>query len=159
MRSWLVSVALASTLVATPAFVRADEPMHQQVPGEDLEAFVPGAARLEGRIMAPCCWMQTIDIHGSEVAYDLRHEIRHRLKQGESPEAIEASLVERYGPKILAVPPSSQLGNVALLLAAMFGGGGIGALLLLRRWKQRGDGDKAAPPKASNDGGPDAAPH
>ena len=65
--------------------------------GEDLQEYVEGASRLEGRIMAPCCWNQTIDIHGSEPAYELRREIRKRLKAGESADAIEASFVQRCG--------------------------------------------------------------
>src|SRR5258708_33287899 len=100
--SWLLSGALLVLPAAAYAADAADpeRPPPASEAGEDLEGYVPGAARLEGRIMAPCCWMQTIDIHGSEVAYDLRREIRQRLKSGEASDAIEASLVQRYGPKI-----------------------------------------------------------
>lgn len=117
---------------ASPAHVPATEA------GEDLQSYVPGASRLEGRIMAPCCWNQTIDIHGSEPSYELRREIRRRLKAGETADAIEASFVQRYGTKILAVPDSSPLGGVATLLAITFGGVGIAGYFMLKRWSRVG---------------------
>ena len=88
--------------------------------------------------MAPCCWNQTIDIHGSEAAYELRREIRKRLKAGESADAIEASLVTRFGPKILAVPDSSPLGSLATLLSLAFGGAGVAGYFMLKRWSRAG---------------------
>jgi cytochrome c-type biogenesis protein CcmH len=106
--------------------------------GEDLQEYVPGAARLEGRIIAPCCWNQTIDIHGSEPSYELRREIRRRLKAGESADAIEASFVARYGSKILAVPDSSPLGSLATLLSIGFGAAGVAGYFMLKRWSQAG---------------------
>jgi cytochrome c-type biogenesis protein CcmH len=98
---------------------------------------VPGAAALEGRIIAPCCWNQTIDIHGSPSSTALRVEIRKRLKNGETSEAIEQSLVDRYGEKILAVKEGSKLGSTGVLLAIGMGVAGVFALSLLRRWRDR----------------------
>lgn len=122
------------------AWADADHPAHVPATesGEDLQSYVPGASRLEGRIMAPCCWNQTIDIHGSEPSYELRREIRRRLKAGETAEAIEASFVQRYGARILAVPDSSPLGGVATLLALTFGGVGVAGYFMLKRWSRRG---------------------
>ena len=142
--SWI----LAAALVLAPAAARAEDahPEHTAVSqaGEDLQEYVPGATRLEGRIIAPCCWNQTIDIHGSEVSYELRREIRRRLKAGETPDAIEASLVTRFGPKILAVPDSSPLGSLATLLSIGFGAAGVGGYFMLKRWS--GAGKKPATP-------------
>jgi cytochrome c-type biogenesis protein CcmH len=128
-------------MALAPALAIADEhPQHVPASpaGEDLQEYVEGANRLEGRIIAPCCWNQTIDIHGSEPAYELRREIRRRLKAGETPDAIEASLVQRFGPKILAVPNSSPLSSLATLLAIGFGAAGVGAYLMLKRWTHVG---------------------
>jgi len=64
-----------------------------------------GAAReLAGRLIAPCCWTQTLDIHDSPIADQLRTEIATRLKAGESAAQIEDDLATRYGAKIRAVP-------------------------------------------------------
>src|SRR3954469_16801607 len=94
--AWLLLGALS---VLPAVAVAADQESSTNQTGEDMDAYVEGAARLEGRIMAPCCWMQTIDIHGSPIAEELRSEIRKRLRAGESPDAIEASFVQRYGEK------------------------------------------------------------
>ena len=142
-RRHLLASVLSVLLLAvvSPALAADDHPSSatdstQPLPS-DLQGYVPGAAYLEGRIRAPCCWNQTIDIHGSEKSNELRREIRRRLQAGESKEAIEASIVERYGERILAVPPTSPLKSVAavLLLALVAAGGG--AYALLRRWKSR----------------------
>ncbi len=146
--SWL----LVGALTALPVLAFAEELQHVPASeaGEDLEGYVEGASRLEGRIMAPCCWTQTIDIHGSEPAYELRREIRKRLKAGESAEAIEASFVQRYSQRILAVPDSSPLGGLATGLAIAFGGAGVAGYMMLRRWSRAGkaSGDARAKKKA-----------
>jgi len=107
-------------------------------PPTDIGEKVPGAERLEGRLLAPCCWAQTLDIHGSEIANSLRREIRARLKAGESGDAIEASIVARYGERIRAVPdrvPLDKMGGLGWLGVAS-AAGLIG--LTLWRWRRRG---------------------
>ena len=149
------SVLVAACLSLAPTSVLADQTHPDHVPataaGADLQQYVEGASRLEGRILAPCCWNQTIDIHGSEPAYQLRSEIRNRLKAGETPEAIEASFVKRYGTKILAVPDSSPLGGIAALLAVGFGAAGVAAYFMLKRWSKLGKASerKGAPPRGN----------
>lgn len=141
----------AFAALALPGVAAADAEHPEHVPaseaGEDLQEYVEGASRLEGRIIAPCCWNQTIDIHGSEPAYQLRREIRRRLKAGESAEAIEASFVKRYGQKILAVPDTSPLGSMATVMAMGFGAAGVGAYFMLKRWTRVG---KTAAPAAAD---------
>lgn len=138
----IFSVLLAAALVLLPSLALAQG--DPEAPPDDsaryapeLQGYVPGAAAIEGRIMAPCCWTQTIDIHGSEIAMQLRAEIRKRLRAGESSDAIQASLVQRYGERILAVPPGSPLKSVATLLALGLVGAGAGALVMLKRWRGR----------------------
>jgi cytochrome c-type biogenesis protein CcmH len=149
LRRLLASLLGALLLgVALPVAAADDHPKGAtdatQPLSADLQGYVPGAAYLEGRIRAPCCWNQTIDIHGSEPSNELRREIRRRLRAGETKEAIEASLVDRFGERILAVPSSSPLKSVAaVLLVAMIAAGG-GAYALLRRWKARGKASNKA---------------
>ncbi len=117
---------------------------------DDIQGNVPGASAIEGRLMAPCCWTQTIDIHDSEIALSMRHEVRRRLRNGESADAIQASFVERYGAKILAVQPDSQLKNVFIGLSVVMGGAGIAAALMLGRWRKqtehaRGESKRSEP--------------
>jgi len=94
-----------------------------------------GARALEGRLLAPCCWIQTLDVHESELASSLRAEISQRLARGESGEAIEDDLAARYGERIRAVPkgrdPRSTVPVVVGIgmLASLFG-----LVMLARRW-------------------------
>src|SRR6188768_83055 len=159
-RSRRLGWLLAGALSVLPVAALAAEGEHAaHVPaseaGEDLDEYVEGASRLEGRIIAPCCWNQTIDIHGSEPSYELRREIRRRLKAGESADAIEASFVARFGPKILAVPDSSPLGSLATVLSLAFGGVGIAGYFMLKRWSRAGKAGDAQRSKkaAEKDGG------
>jgi len=142
-RSARMSWLLLGALSLVPAAALADA-VHgpAKEAGEDLTGYVEGASRLEGRIIAPCCWNQTIDIHGSEPSYELRREIRKWLRAGESADTIEASFVARFGPKILAVPDTSPLGSLATLLSIGFGGAGVAGFFMLRRWSRAG---KTAP--------------
>jgi cytochrome c-type biogenesis protein CcmH len=153
-RRWLVPLVLSVLLVAAPA---SSAPNDEHAVSDDaaLMDYVAGASRLEGRIRAPCCWNQTIDIHGSPVANSLRREIRERLKAGESPDTIEASIVNRYGEKILAVPDRSPLRKVAIGLSLLMGAAGVGAFVMLNRWRRRVKAEKqtAAP---ANSGARDA---
>ena len=106
-----------------------------------LSEYVPGAAQLEGRLLSPCCWEtnggQTLDVHGSPVATQLRREIRSRLKAGETVEAIEADLVKRYTARILAVPKGNPLPRVGPLLALGLAGGFGLAVWMITRWRRR----------------------
>ena len=160
---WLTSFALAAAISALPAVALGDA-QHGEIspPANDLQEYVEGAKRLEGRIIAPCCWNQTIDIHGSEPSYELRREIRRRLKAGEASDAIEASLIQRYGQKILAVQDKSPIVSVANTLGLAFLGAGIGAYFMLKRWSRAGaDAAKKKPPgsgKGDGDGAPSNEP-
>lgn len=143
-RSRVAALLVGAVLAFAPAWAAAqgDHGDHETKEdpakyAEELQGYVPGASVLDGKIIAPCCWTQTIDIHGSEVSNDLRREIRRRLKGGESADAIEASFVQRYGPKILAVPPGSPLKTVATLLALGMLGAGVAGYFMLKRWRAR----------------------
>jgi cytochrome c-type biogenesis protein CcmH len=144
-------VALASVALVSPP-ARADEqhaaPATSVGPNDELRKFVPGAAALEGKILAPCCWNQTVDIHGSEISNAIRREIRTRLRAGESADVIQASFVERYGPKILAMPADSPLSSIALTVLVVIGVAGVAGFFMLKRWRLAG----AAPiPKTKRD--------
>jgi len=149
-------VALAFSTLTALAFADAQHPESAE-PAQDLQEYVEGAKRLEGRIIAPCCWNQTIDIHGSEPSYALRREIRTRLKAGESPDAIEQSLIQRYGQKILAVQDKSPVVSVANTLGLAFLGAGIGAYFMLKRWSRAGAEAAKKKSKKSGDSGPGSA--
>lgn len=62
--------------------------------------------------------------------------VRNALAEGQSEEAILASLVEQYGPRILAEPPRegfTWLGWIMPYVALLLGGGAVAVVLW--RWK------------------------
>lgn len=155
-RVWLPLLLIGCWFgLSSPALADQD---HAPAPAGSVvndDEFVPGAKRLEGRLLAPCCWdssKQTLDVHDSPVAHELKREIRRRLKAGETPDAIEADLVGRYGEKLRAVPEGNPLKRLALLLALLVGGAGVGLGYMLVRWKRRtGDNLPTPDPDAKRD--------
>ena len=113
-----------------------------------LVAFLPSVARaderdqervLEGRLLAPCCWMQTLDVHESPLASELRREVHARLHAGEGVRVVEADLVARYGERIRAVPADSDpRRGIGLASAALVAGSGGFLLWLFVRRVRRG---------------------
>jgi cytochrome c-type biogenesis protein CcmH len=101
------------------------------------EHRVDGELALEQRLMAPCCWVQTLDVHESPVAQDLRTEIHRRLGAGEPAAQIEADLVSRYGDRIRAMPPGNPLAKTASVVAFGVAVAAILLVLLMKRWIRR----------------------
>lgn len=99
----------------------------------DLDHPPAAAKELEGRLLAPCCWKQTLDVHASPKADELRAEIRKRIRAGESPEAVEADIVKRYTPKILAIPHKGFLEPVGIAILSGAGVALVGLIVLGRR--------------------------
>lgn len=97
------------------------------------EAAVRSEQELERRLIAPCCWRETLDVHSSPLATELRAELRRRFTAGESADRIEADLVKRYGSRIQAHLPES-LGTWLVLAVALFGAVFLG--FYARRRKQ-----------------------
>jgi len=96
------------------------------------------AQALELRLVAPCCWNQTLEVHESEVASALRKEIRERLASGEPSEAIEDDFALRYGERIRAVPKGRDpRTTVPVLIGALMLFGALGLVALGRRWTRR----------------------
>lgn len=85
--------------------------------------------KIEGRLMAPCCYAQTIRDHDSQVAVEMRNEVTAFVVSGRSEEEIITYYKTKYGETILVVPDGLQgrllttLPLVAFFLA-------IGLLLL-----------------------------
>lgn len=135
-----VSVLALSGLLATPvALAQAPAPA-------DSGGYVPGEKTLESRLLAPCCWAQTLDVHESDITRELRLEIRRRLSAGESPDAIEQDMVARYGEKMRAVPEGKTLTGMGVWLSVLFGVAGIGAAALVVRWVRKRPSDKPTQP-------------
>lgn len=106
-----------------------------------LAAPAPGEQALEARLLAPCCWTTTLDIHESEIATSLRNEIHARLLAGESAQVIEDDFAARFGEKVRAVPRGKDpraSGSVVLGVAMLLAG--LGLVFMVRSWATRKPG-------------------
>jgi cytochrome c-type biogenesis protein CcmH len=133
-------MALAAIAVA----VLVSKVVDAQAPGPDTSSFVQGEKTLEARLLAPCCWTQTLDTHESEVAHSLRAEIRKRLAAGDNPDAIENDIVARYGERIRAVPKGGSLTGMGVWLSIAVAISGLGVGYLVVRWARKGKGEDSA---------------
>lgn len=92
------------------------------------------AHALEERLIAPCCWRGSLRDHRSPLADALRTEIETRIDAGERPDAVEASLVSRYGTRMRGLPRDWDPRRGAAILTAV---ASLLALALLARWLRR----------------------
>lgn len=97
------------------------------VAGPSLEDQVYAIAR---ELMCPVCAGQTVAESNSQLAVQMREEIRTRLARGESREQIIAFFVGQFGESVLATPPRRGLG-LAVWLAPVVAFL-IGAAILVR---------------------------
>ncbi len=94
---------------------------------QDLDTQVRAVA---SRLRCPVCQNESVADSPSELAAQMRQVIRQRLRQGESPEAITAYFVSRYGQWILLDPPRRGLGWLLWLApGAVFA---LGLLVVVR---------------------------
>ncbi len=84
-------------LLLSPESLRASAQREQA----DLDRM---ARAVEEKLIAPCCFMQTLANHSSPKADELKREIRDLLQQGRSEEEVLQYFLDTYGERILAVP-------------------------------------------------------
>lgn len=119
LATWLFGFAL----VFAPSEARAD--------------MKPGAAALEARLYAPCCYGGTLDTHDSDLARDLRKEIEGRLAGGEESESIQADFVVRYGERVVAARSDGPIRAMGLWIVGLTLAAAVGLGFALRRWTRK----------------------
>jgi cytochrome c-type biogenesis protein CcmH len=129
--------SLAARFLLVLTCVLSAAPAWGQAPLERDSTPAAGEVTLERRLLAPCCWNQTLDMHESDLASSLRGEVRARLHAGEPASTIEDDLVARYGERIRAVEKGRDPGGAMPFLVGL-GALSIGALLvvMVRRWRR-----------------------
>jgi len=115
------------------------------------------AQRVEGELIAPCCWVQPVAVHDSQAARDIKREVRELVAQGKTEQQILDTYLDRYGEKILAAPPARGFNLLAYLVpfvvAAM---AGVAIAMLVVRWRRPdgaaslADAEPAAAPTAGS---------
>lgn len=135
MRHILLALMLAFSLQA-PVLAQDSLPpapyAYRQLDDPEQEAK---AQALMETLRCLKCQSQSIADSDAPMAGDMRHQVRTRIAAGESPEAIRAWLVERYGDYVSYKPrldgATWPLFAVPLLLVL------LGAVVLLRRFGRR----------------------
>lgn len=143
IRRGLAIVAVAASSVFATAAARGAPP----TPASSATTPPTGAeVALQGRLMGPCCWTQTLDVHESEISTQLRAEIHARLDRGEASEAIEDDFAARFGERIRAVPKGKDpLKRVPIVVGIAMLASAVGLVWVLRRWTRRREGDEPLP--------------
>ena len=59
---------------------------------------------MESRLLAPCCYTQSIAVHGSDIAAQMRSEVAEMVAGGKTEEEIVSHYRNIYGERILIVP-------------------------------------------------------
>jgi len=104
----------------------------------------PSAAELESELVCPVC-ESTLDTSNAPVALRMKAFIRERIAAGDTKSEIKASLVDQFGPAVLAEPPKKGFELVAWLLP--LAGLALGVIvvgLLAWRWSHARGGDEPA---------------
>jgi len=92
-----------------------------------LEDQVYAIAR---ELMCPVCSGQTVAESNSQLAQQMRDEIRARLQRGESREQIIAFFVGQFGESVLATPPRQGVGLLVWITPLFIFV--LGAIILVR---------------------------
>lgn len=131
-----IVIACALALSGVPAAAQEGPPpplANQQLADPAQEAR---ALELMQRLRCIQCQGQSIHDSDAPIAAAMRHEVRERIKAGQSEAEIESWLIERYGNWISFAPPASGSGLILWLLPLLLLGG---ALLVARgRFGKRG---------------------
>ena len=93
--------------------------------------------RIQDRFLAPCCWQQSVAVHDSDIAKQMRVEIASMVATGKSEEQIVDVYVARYGERILREPRGANWWWSILTPLAAMALGSACILVFLRRHRQR----------------------
>jgi cytochrome c-type biogenesis protein CcmH/NrfF len=100
-------------------------------PAESTEARV---RRLQETLVAPCCWAETVAVHRSETAAQIRAEVGALVASGKSDREILDRFKSQYGARILVEPEGGlRLWAYFIPTAAAMAGLGL-VVLVLRRF-------------------------
>ncbi len=132
---WMAAVVLLSWLAAF---------------GAEVKPAADKAREIEDSLVAPCCWTQPVSQHDSEVAAQIRDEVRTMLAEGRSREQILDFYIAKYGERILVTPRAKGFNSLAYILpwAALPIGVSI-LILLLRRWRAAAPAPASVPQSAT----------
>ena len=129
MKKWIPWLALAGVVVVALVVL-----VSRSEPSNSIEAK---SRRLERELACPVCVGESLAESNAPEARAMRADIRDRLADGQSEEAIVAAYVSVYGDDIKLKPDDSGIALIAWglpVVALIVGGGAL--ILVLRRWSR-----------------------
>lgn len=87
---------------------------------------------LQEKLIAPCCWSESVAMHRSEVAAEMRAEIARMVNEGRSDREILDFYKAKYGTRIL-MEPEGGLRVWAYTIPIVVSVLGLGLVVLLIR--------------------------
>lgn len=91
---------------------------------------------LQDKLVAVCCWNESIAFHRSDTALQMRLELRQLMDQGRTDEEILSWFKQKYTARVLIEPEGTKSLVAYALPAAAAVVGLLIVLLVLRRWSQ-----------------------
>jgi cytochrome c-type biogenesis protein CcmH len=91
--------------------------------------------RICQKLIAPCCWRQSVDSHSSPAADQVRTEVARMIQAGKPDRAILDFFITKYGHRILGEPEGMTWVVLTIVPLLVLAGGGtlLGAFLLRPR--------------------------
>ena len=108
--------------------------------------------RLEGMLIAPCCFANTVAEHRSPLSDQVREEVRALVAGGATETEILDTFVAKYGERILAAPKPQGFNLLAYILPAVALAAGLLLIAFtLHRHRPRPVEPSAVPPETASD--------
>jgi cytochrome c-type biogenesis protein CcmH len=112
-----------------------------------LAAAAPDPVRrIEERFLAPCCWRESVAVHQSPKAEELRAEIQQMVAAKKSEAEIVDHYVALYGERILREPRGLRSLWLMIVPLVVLVGGGAALAVYLRHASRAALADGSATP-------------
>ncbi len=109
------------------------------------------AYHVEGMLMAPCCFANTVAEHRSPISDQIREEVRGLAAKGATETEILDLFVDKYGERILAAPRPQGFNLAAYFMPVVALAAGLFAIgFILRRLRRSIVEPSIGPPNGAN---------
>ena len=130
-RAWLAALLLA----AAPHFASAAD----AVPAAEDPALEARMLAVAAELRCLVCQNQTIADSHSDLAADLRREVRDQIRKGKSDDEVRRYMVDRYGDFVLYRPPFKAITALLWVGPALLLSGALLVLVWTLRRRNRLD--------------------
>ena len=89
---------------------------------------------LQREILVPCCWQEDVYTHRSELAYQMKDEIREMVLAGKSDREVLDHYKAQYGMRVLVEPEGGLWWVMNVVPAVVLVLGMVAIVFILRRW-------------------------